>query len=301
MSALTRLRARASRTCLRAPLVWIRHLGLDGSDVFLASYPRSGNTMLRFILGEVLSGVPSSFETIQRIIPEVGVQAQACFLLQRAGRLIKTHEPYRRKYKRAIYIVRDVRDVMLSCFARESALDLLHINNLDSYVRPFMRGKMTRFGSWQRHVDGWMNSPLSRTGDLLVLRFEDMRSDLEGTVARCLDFLGKTADKAKINAAIRNNSLTRMREKEDKARTLPKSPKENGRWIGKGAIGGWRGTLTERQLEIVDEFAGDLLMRLNYPDSVGNRWPELKQSVLEEKLIESRRLKEGHETAIADS
>ena len=39
MSALMRLRARASRTAFRAPLVWARHLGLDDRDVFLASYP----------------------------------------------------------------------------------------------------------------------------------------------------------------------------------------------------------------------------------------------------------------------
>jgi hypothetical protein len=58
---------------LRAPLAWLRNLGIDSHDVFLASYPRSGNTMLRFMLAEALSSVPSSFETIQRLIPEVGV------------------------------------------------------------------------------------------------------------------------------------------------------------------------------------------------------------------------------------
>src|ERR1700727_3963974 len=66
MSALTRWRARAARTRLRAPLVTLRHLGLDSSDVFLASYPRSGNTMLRFMLGEALSGLPSTFDQIQQ-------------------------------------------------------------------------------------------------------------------------------------------------------------------------------------------------------------------------------------------
>src|ERR1700744_2321096 len=114
MSALTQFRGRMARTRLRSPLVWLRHLGLDTSDVYLASYPRSGNTMLRFVLAEILSGIPSSFDSIQRIVPEIGVHVHAHPLLPGAGRLIKTHEPYRRKYKRGIYIVRDIRDVMLS-------------------------------------------------------------------------------------------------------------------------------------------------------------------------------------------
>jgi hypothetical protein len=271
MSALRQWRARATRTRFRAPLVWLRHRGLDASDVFLASYARSGNTMLRFVLAEVLSGEPSSFDTIQRIIPEIGIHGYARPLLyQDRGRVIKTHEPYRREYGRAIYIVRDVRDVMLSCFARETAMEWLHIENLDAYVRPFMQGEMTRFGPWQEHVEGWMNSPLAKRGDLLVLSFEEMRRDLEGAVARCLEFLGREVDRNVIQNVVRSNSLENMRAKEDRAKNLPKSPGEEGRQIGKGAIRGWQRKLTERQLKIVDEFAGDLLGRLDYPRAIGH-------------------------------
>jgi hypothetical protein len=269
MSALTRLRGRAARTRLRAPLVRLRHLGLDPADVFLASYPRSGNTMLRFMLAEAMTGVPSTFDQIQRIIPEIGVHVNARRIVPADGRLIKTHELYCSEYKRAIYIIRDVRDVMLSSFARESALDVLHIRTVDKYVLPFMQGKMTRFGSWQGHIDGWLNSPLANNGNLLVLRFEEMRKDLAGTVERCLEFLGKKVDSTAIHNAVHNNSLERMRAKEDRAETLPKSPGEEGRWIGKGSIHGWREKLTNWQLEIVNEYAGSMLERLGYPAALG--------------------------------
>lgn len=304
MSVLMQFRARAARTPLRAPLRWLRDLGLDGNDVFLASYPRSGNTMLRFILAEALTGVPSSFETIQRIVPEIGVHGRAYSLLSGPGRLIKTHDPYRRKYQRAIYIVRDVRDVMLSSFARESALDVLHIRDVNDYVRPFMQGRMTRFGSWQRHVEGWMSSPVAKNGNLLVLSFEAMRNDLEGTVARCLEFLGKKVEPSAIQAAVRNNSLENMRAKEDKAVTLPKSPGEDGRWIGKGAIYGWRQKLTEPQLKIVDEFAGDVLARLGYPIGVRTKWEEPgTKAIHAQKEVERSEagLGENHVTTITNS
>ena len=141
-----RIRARASRTSLRAPLVWGRHLGLDSNDVFLASYPRSGNTLLRFPLAEAISGALCTFENVQRIVPEIGVHVYAYPLLPAGGRLIKTHERYRRKYRRAIYIVRDVRDVLLSSFARESAMDLAGLGSARSLHRAFHAGKNVTLG-----------------------------------------------------------------------------------------------------------------------------------------------------------
>jgi hypothetical protein len=269
------IRARAARAGLHAPVAWLRHRGLDSNDVLIASHGRTGNTMMRFILGEILSGVPSTFDTIQRIVPEMGLQINARSILPGGGRLIKTHEPYCRLYKRAIYMIRDVRDVLLSTFARETAADCIH-TSLDDYVRPFMQGKMSHWGSWQAHVEGWINSPLAQSGDLLLVRFEDMRQDPEGEVGRCLEFLGKQVDASVIQTAIRNNSLQGMRAKEDQSKKFPKVPGKEGRQINQGTIGGWRQKLTDRQLEVVDEFAGDILARLNYPSSTSGRSAERK-------------------------
>jgi len=269
------IRARAARAGLHVPVAWLRHFGLDSNDVLLASHGRSGSTLLRFILAEILSGEPSTFDNIQQISPEMGLQGRARAILPGGGRLIKTHEPYRREYKRAIYLVRDVRDTLLSAFARETAVDCIH-TDLDSYVRPFMQGKVIHWGSYQDHVDGWLNSPLAKSGDLLVLRFEDMVKDLENSVALCLEFLGAPAELSVIQAAIQNNSLEKMRAKEDQAKKLPKVKGEEGRQVGRGRIGSWREKLTERQRQIVDEYAGETLARLGYPSGTKNGSSERK-------------------------
>lgn len=265
------LRARAARAGLHAPVAWLRHFGLHSNDVFIASHGRSGTTALRFILAEILSGEPSTFDNIQQISPEMGLQGRARAVLPGGGRLIKTHEPYRREYrhKRAIYMVRDVRDSILSAFARETAVDCIHCD-MASYVRPFMQGKVTHFGSYQKHVDSWLNSPLAKSGDLLVLRFEDMVKDIEHSVGLCLEFLGAPAERPAIQAAIRNNSLEKMRAKEDRSIKFPKVKGEEGRQVGKGKVGSWREKLTQHELEIIDELAGDTLARLGYASSIGN-------------------------------
>jgi hypothetical protein len=264
MLSLKYLRSSASRTRLRLPLVWLRNLGLDPADQFLASYPRSGNTMLRFLLAEVITGIPSSFDNIQRTIPDIGVHVRAIPLLPGSGRLIKTHERRRPAYRRAIYVVRDVRDVLLSNFGRETAMDAIPLRNLDDFVPLFMRGKMSRWGAWQEHVADWLDSPLARCGDLHVVRFEDMRKDLHGTISSALAFLGLEGNSDAIQSAIVNNSLERMRAKEDNADTLPKTTEERGRWIGQGSVYGWRQRLTPDHLEIVDAYAGEMLSRLGY-------------------------------------
>jgi Sulfotransferase domain len=283
--SLHALRARAARAGLHAPVAWFRNFGLDSADVLIASHGRSGDTMLRFILGEILSGVPISFDNIQRIVPEIGMQSNSYPILPGHGRLIKTHEPYCRKYKRAIYLIRDARDAMLSLYAREMAVNCIHPNyrDLDDYISAFFQGKVSHFGAWQDHVASWMNSTLARSGDLLVVRFEDMRRDPEGVISRCLGFLGQRIDPFIVQTAIRNNSLEKMRIKEDQSTKFPKVPGESGRQVGRGEIEGWRQTLTEQQLRIVDKYAGETLAHFHYPSSVtsrgaGNR-KELKQKV----------------------
>jgi hypothetical protein len=262
-------RARVARAGLHRPVGWLRDLGLHSNDVFIASHGRSGDTMLRFILGEILSGVPTNFDNIQQIVPEIGVHSRACAILPGNGRLIKSHEPYRRKYKRAIYLIRDVRDTVLSYFARETAVGSIHpeCQDLDDYISAFMQGKINHFGRWQAHVEGWMNSPLVHRGDLLLVRFEDLRQDTERTISRCLEFLGKPTDPSLVRAAIANNTLERMRAKEDQSTKFPKSPGEEGRQVGKGAVAGWRQKLSETQLRMIEDSAGHVLTRFGYPSS----------------------------------
>jgi len=262
---IKRLRHKAARTGFRAPLIWLRNRGLDSSDVFLASYPRSGSTWTRFVLYEILTGEPSSFDNVNRGIPENGIQWVARPVLPGEGRLIKTHEPYRREYGRAVYLVRDMRDVIFSQYSREKELGILY-DDFDGYLSKFLQGRISGFGAWQKHIDSWLESPLPRRGDLLLLRFEDMRKDMEGAISQMLDFFGVEVRPEVIRAAIANNTLDRMRDKETRSKTLHQAKGgEEGRFVRKGSIGGWRERLTDAQLKMIDTFAGEAFRRMGYP------------------------------------
>jgi hypothetical protein len=287
-----RIRAKAARTRIRVPRVWSWHLGLKPQDAFLASYPRSGSTWLRFILFEILTGEDPGFQNIEERLPEVHLHRGVPPILPGGGRLIKTHEKYRKDYKKAVYLVRDLRDVLLSNYVRcvECGLaPLVSKGDFDSFLLSFLEGKALAMGSWQEHSRSWLESPLAKNGNLMVVRYEDLRQNSEQVIGQLLQFLGVTRDLRIIRKAIENNTLQQMRAKEDSARkageqgvllACHKSAEEDGRFVRKGAIGGWRSKLTDAQVKIIQQYAGDALMAAGYePGLVGEAVHSVSASV----------------------
>ena len=259
-----------AKSGLRAPLTRVRHWGLDRNDAFIASYPRSGNTWLRFVLFDILvSGQASGFDEVNHIIPDVGLHKPAIPLLPGSGRLIKTHEPFQKEYRKAIYLVRDARDVALSEFAYQKALGWIP-DDFDSFLQRFVRGEVNPFSAWHEHVPDWMDSKLASTPEFLLIRFEEMRRNTEETLVQVLDFLGVDVDRRVVTEAIANNTLKKMQEKEQKSPQLSNTaPNPNGseesRFIRSGSIAGWRNRLTAEQSRLIEDKAGPVLERMGYP------------------------------------
>ena len=270
------LRAKAARSKLRVPRVWSWHIGLKPQDIFQASYPRSGSTWLRFILLQILQGEEAGFGKVDKCIPEIHQHRGVPSILPGGGRLIKTHEQYRKEYTRSVLLVRDFRDVLLSSYARAAELGLAKLvskGDFDSFMVSMLQGNALQMGSWHEHTRTWLNSPPAKNGNLLVVRYEDLRQEPEPTLRQLLEFLGVTADSLVIRKAIEDNSLQQMRAKEDKARKAgqqtalleaTKKIGEEGRFVRKGAVGGWRSKLTDAQIKIIDQYAGDMLATLGY-------------------------------------
>jgi hypothetical protein len=284
MQIFRRIRANAARSIIRVPRVWFWHFGLKPQDAFLAAYPRSGSTWLRFILFEILTGEDAGFQNIETCIPEIETHRGISPILPGGGRLIKTHEKYRNDYTKAVLLIRDPRDVLLSNYARAVECGLAPLvskGDFDSFLLSSLEGRAIQMGSWQEHSRSWLESPLAKNGNLMVVRYEDLRQNSEEALGKLLEFLGVTPDVRIIRKAIENNTLQQMRAKEDRARRAGepsallgchKSAEEDGRFVRKGAIGGWRSKLTDAQVKIIQQYAGDALTAAGYePGLVGNQ------------------------------
>ena len=191
----------------------------------------------------------------------MGLHKNALRLLPNGGRLIATHEYYRDAYKRTIYMVRDARDVLLSEFAFLSALEY-YTQDLDHFVRTFLFTRVSAYGPWHKNVASYLDSPIAKNGNMMLVRYEDLRKDPVPLFAQMADFLGAKVNEDKIKQAVANNSIQKMRDKEDKE---PVRASIGGRFVRDGKVRGWISKLTPEQVQLIEEHAGSTLLRLGYP------------------------------------
>lgn len=207
-----RVKRALRRSPLRDAVIWNRHRGVRPEDVFIASYPRSGNTWMRFVLSELATDARSTFQSVEQVAPAVGRQSVGPAVTRGGGRLIKTHEPYRREYRRAIYLLRDVRAVAMSQFRVLTITKFPHLT-LDTFLDQFARGELDGYGTWQDHVRSW-TTDRDPTADVLMIRYEEMRREPERHLRLAAEFAGIKASEERIAAALEANSKESMSARE---------------------------------------------------------------------------------------
>jgi Sulfotransferase domain len=257
-------RIRFRHRTLRRPLVVRRYQKLNGYDALLASYPRSGTTWLRFLLYESLLDVSTAFGEVRRGVPSVQKLEIGIPVLESGGRIVQTHEPYCDQDRRVVYVVRDPRSVVVSEF-KWQRYSGFYAGSFDPFFKDFLVGRTNPWGSWGDHVAFWKKSDPARNDHLHIVRYEDLRADPEGTFAGVLSFLGVPKDPSVVAQVISNNTVERMREKEDEARARRgDSPKKELRFVNTGSVAGWATVLSPVQQEAIRDRFGDIAAGLGY-------------------------------------
>ena len=243
-----------------------RHRGLTNADVFLASYPRSGNTWLKSLIASCLFGeaLENFSDRVNPVIPMVGFHRGVQPLLQRSGRIIKTHETFRSEYGRAIWIVRDPRDVALSEYKLE-VRSHRYFGSFEEFLNRFTGQRGAGAVDWHGHTSSWADCPLAGTGHLLTIRFEELLANTGEQLRRVLEFLDVNFDDAIVERALSQNSLQSMAQRHATYdRTLGKSIKPGIPAVNKGMSGGWREQLSEEAVIAIESAFGETMARMGY-------------------------------------
>lgn len=188
--------------------------------IWLASYPKSGNTWLRFMLYAYLFAPPQESIAVAQRIPDLHrpVPAQ---LPPADPEIVKTHylltdeHPRQSETIGAIHIIRNPRDVALSALnyqklAGQSDNPISENDYLTSFIQSRGDPDWLRlgFGTWADHARSWTGTDKF---PVLSLRYEQLKADPHAGLRAMIDFLNIEFDQARFQAAISVSSFDAMR------------------------------------------------------------------------------------------
>ncbi|MFQ5775770.1 MAG: sulfotransferase domain-containing protein [Kiloniellaceae bacterium] len=276
--------------------------------LWLASYPKSGNTWLRaylanlfrnparpipinelpnFALGdnfllhyEQFSGRKAedlSPEDLARLRPKV----HEWFATSRGDTvLVKTHNACAlvdgaplitpSATAGAIYVVRNPFDVAVS-FASHYQVSAQRAVDLlcdEMHVLPAIPGQLEQL------LLSWSSHVRSWTRApgmrRQVMRYEDMLAKPYRTFAALSQFLGLPEEPQRIKRAIRFSSFRELKKQEEEAGFVEARPDGKARFFRTGKAGGWREALNEAQVRQLIAAHGEVMAEFGYLDPRGN-------------------------------
>ncbi|MGH6891515.1 MAG: sulfotransferase domain-containing protein [Dongiaceae bacterium] len=263
--------------------------------VWIASYPRSGNTWLRFLLASLIrrEAIANSAQ-VQALIPDIHEGVAGIHLWGKRTTLIKTHWafspdlPLREDTAGVIQLVRHPIDTLESNqnYAMNRAGErheratpeerARHAAEFaDNFIRDGGHRQFAQFGigALEQHILSWSSSTL--TFPRLVVRYEDLKADPAGELARICHFIRMRRSGEEIADAIDRAAAARMRQLEDaeiagKVEGLfyqirNRSSLESGhRFVGRSSSGETKYRLSDLQRERAGSKFADLICLLGY-------------------------------------
>ena len=270
-----------------------------GGLVWLASFPKSGNTWVRHFLHSLLTEgkqtinamntltvgdaaaqwyqpllpkplTECSEEEIARVRPAAlrSIAASADGLV-----FVKTHNalvshcgvPMIEGSVTAgvIYVVRNPLDVAISLASFQGvSIDTA----IDEMLTHGAMGPTNEkfayqyFGSWAEHVESWTRRPIRQ---LHVMRYEDMLESPKQVFADLAKFLLIPAPRSAIRKAIEASSFDKLR-KEEEEQGFVERPDTADRFFREGKAGRWRDVLSADQIKRLTDVLGPQMKRFGY-------------------------------------
>lgn len=238
-------------------------VGLRNDDVILASFPKSGNTWVRFFFCNIISlekwsGQEVGFPVLDRTMPEIGVTN----LIPKwpykdlFPRIVKTHWPnfFLFRNNKSVLIVRDPRDVMVSYY-----------RFVTQRKRPLFSGSFSdfikdhRFGLpfWFRYHNSWLNNSNTTT-----IYYEELRQDDIKYFKYIINQIGANISQELIERAAQSARIEQVQKNETKHGPSDPAKLKDRKFSfteGGGTQGKWKNWFSERDLEYYK-----LLFRKNF-------------------------------------
>lgn len=207
------------------------------TDQFIVSYPRSGSTWLRSILAGIIDPIGGcEFETFNRILPGLSGRSLPRVWTLKHPRIIHSHTLFRRRIPKAVYLIRDGRDSLISFYhfnITRNGKEMPFSDWFDLYCRRWYGPR------WDENVESWLKIGKKKLGNnLLVKKFETLKSDPETSIREIAYFLDLPTQPKAIKNALEMASLKKAKERETRKAGPIKNP--DASFYRGGKSGQWK-------------------------------------------------------------
>lgn len=140
----------------------------EPQDVFVAGYPKSGNTWMQHIITGLVAGIDTRFlpdSLASEFVPDIHYKKY--YKRFRNVCIFKTHHVPKPHYNRVIHLVRDGRDAMASYYAYNQSW-----GNDVSMKDMIIEGKGIFPCQWHEHARQWLDNPYD--AEILRVRYEKL-------------------------------------------------------------------------------------------------------------------------------
>ena len=230
-------------------------LGLRGSDVILASFPKSGNTWMRFIWANVVTELELGPRVVDfhSLHKEIGCDHDEYrygqLRFECMPRLVKTHQLFSERTfgaNRVLYIFRHPCDVMLSYHAfRAAKVRRSRVARMG--FAEFIRDQKYGIPGWARHLKSWLPRATA------VVSYEALKERPCQEMERVLtDLKIENVDAASIESAVAKSSFPNTRALEERfGRPHDRKFQQGFRFTRGGTSGDWKSQFAREDLDYV--------------------------------------------------
>jgi hypothetical protein len=231
---------------------------INPDDIFIAGYPKSGNTWMQNLLTGLLFGIdprlaPDSL--VQDLVPDI--YFTKFYKRHLTPTFFKTHDLPKPGHRRVIHLIRDGRDAMVSYFHYLAALgappDRLELVSTGVGLFPCR---------WHEHVEAWLANPYG--ADMITVSYERLKVDLLTELRRICQFAGLERGEGILSFIAQNCTFEAMRETERKfGRADPAWPRDKA-FVRRGEVGSYKDEMPPEVLEAFLQLSAPALRRTGY-------------------------------------
>jgi sulfotransferase len=233
----------------------------DG-DVFVVTYPRSGTTWTEQIVHLLVNKGEQGEQRLTDAVPWLetlphrpnGMIEFLKTMPQR--RLFTSHLPHplmpplKDKTAKIIYVARNPKDVAISTYFHNQS-KLGYEGTWEEHFQEFLNGDVG-FGPYFDHVLPWWQAS-QKDKRILFMKYEDMKHDHAGNIARLASFLDLEVDSQLIDTVVSLSSFQSMTSNETTNFDWIPQKADKPKHFRKGDIGDWRNHFSAEQSGQMDD------------------------------------------------